>query len=133
MAQLDYYSRGEQRLFGYFQSTGTALGTTGWIDPDYGSPVVVMIPYLTGGETVAIYGTHDGTNFEAALKPKIITTGQPVAATALVVGTYILDQNYREYKFVKSAGVQNGVVAWFIESIPKHGSQPVNLNLPQYV
>lgn len=132
MAQLDYYSRGEQRLFGYAQGTEVgALGTTDWIDPDFGSPVVLMIPYLNG-ETVAVTGSHDGTNYEAALKPISIATGQPVTSTALPVGTYILDQNYRKYQFTKSAGVGIGVVAWFIESIPKHGSQPVNLNLPQY-
>lgn len=133
MSQLNYFLNSTQRQDGYFATTAAALGTTAYLSPDLGAVVVLMIASLAGGETVAVTGTHDGTNFEAALKPINTATGLPAASTALVAGTYILTQNYRKYKLTKSAAVQLGVAAYYQAATPLHGSLPVSLSAPQYV
>ena len=103
--------------------TSATMGTTGYISPDLGD-IVVVINYLDT-ETVSVTGTNDLTNASAALKPINAATGQPVAATALGVGTYIFKPNFRHFVFTKSAGTNVGALVAFAEGVPVHGAEVV--------
>ena len=92
--------------------TGTALGQTAFI-----FDAISDIRFQTvssGGETIAVSASTDGTNFDT-LTPNDDTTGQPAASSNLASGAYTLPLHkyghYKIFKFTKSAGVQQGIVA----------------------
>ncbi len=71
----------------------------------------------TGGETIKIQGSVDGTNYDD-LTPSIETTGMVVSSVNLATGAYVLPLHkfghYKIFKFVKSAGVQSGTALFVV-------------------
>lgn len=99
--------------YAYATDTATALLTT-----DFLFDIVSDIRFKTtssGGETIKIQGSTDGTNYDD-LTPMLESTGQPVSSVNLATGAYSLPifqfGHYRIFKFVKSAGVQTGVAVF---------------------
>lgn len=97
--------------FKVYSGTGTAMGTTDFMT-DYISDIRFSTS-SSGGETIKVQGTKDGTNF-VDLKPVNEATGNHVTSAALATGNYVLPLkefgHFRQFKFVKSAGVQTGTV-----------------------
>lgn len=77
------------------------------------------------GETIALTGSTDGTNFSASLLPLDFTTttgtGNYVASAALGNGTYKIPYTWQfsSYKFVKSNTVETANVTFAAFTVPK--------------
>jgi hypothetical protein len=93
--------------------TVAALGTVQLGIPGQSVKRVIEFTTVSTVETIAITGSIDGTNFEAAFKPIVASTGLLASSTNLASGTYIIPANlpYQQIKFTKSAGVNQGIVS----------------------
>lgn len=120
---LESFQQLQTNTKGHFTGTAAALGTTAYIDPAIAYTGVILFVSALTAETIAVTGTKDGTNFEAALKPIDTATGQPVATTALPVGIYILPVGYMKYKFTKSGAVNVGTVSYIASGVPQSGRE----------
>jgi len=97
--------------FKVYSGTAAAMGTTDFTT-DYTSDIRFSTS-SSGGETIKVQGTKDGTNF-VDLLPVTEATGLKVTSAALATGNYALPLkefgHFRQFKFVKSAAVQTGTV-----------------------
>lgn len=95
-----------------FSGTAAAVGTTAAIKTLI-SPLR-FITASTGGETIKISASKDGTNY-TDLTPIDESTGLPAASVNLASGTYRIPAKkagaWVHFKFTKSAAVQAGSVA----------------------
>lgn len=98
-----------------YQGTAAAMGTTDFLFDAISD--IRFQTISTGGETIKIQGTVDGTNFDD-LTPNNDTTGQPVSSVNLASGNYTLPLlkfgHYKQFKFVKSAAVQSGTAVFTV-------------------
>lgn len=110
-------------VFDYFNGTAAAVGTSSDLE-DLCTDVWVRVATLSGGETVQIQGTVDGTVWSAAIGPYDTSTGNFLAAAAtLGNGVYRLPikliAQFRKLKLVKSAGVNGFVGGFFYAKLPR--------------
>lgn len=116
---------------GLLTGTGTAIGgaaadTANWrtavapadvrnlIAPDM-YPVKFHV-MATGGETIKLQGTRNGTVWED-VTPITVSTGRAASLT-LATGEYqVTFGPWEAFRFVKSAGVAIGTVAWAAANI----------------
>lgn len=105
-----------------FHGVAAAVGTSAFIPKMIGNAEVFVA--VTGGETMKIQGSKDGTIF-VDLTPFDKLTGNKTASVNLPSGNYILPlKNFghlRQFKFIKSAGVQDSVVSL---AVPRPFSTP---------
>lgn len=118
--------RGSQNQIAYKHSllndTVAALGTVQLAQTSESvARVIEVITVSSGGETIAITGSIDGTNFEAAFKPIVASTGLQASSANLASGTYLipLGQPYQQLKFTKSAALNQGLVSLVEVHFPK--------------
>ena len=99
----------------YAIDTATALLTTDFLFDAISD--IRFQTVSTGGETIKIQGSVDGTNYDD-LTPSIETTGMIVSSVNLASGNYVLPLHkfghYKKFKFVKSAGVSSGTAIFVV-------------------
>lgn len=92
------------------EATAAAVGT---LSPSFGDAVckgaLITVASLTGGETLGITLSADGTTYGAAIKPIDTATHAAAASAALPNGQYYVDFPFTNIKFTKSAGSANPV------------------------
>jgi hypothetical protein len=86
------------------QAVGSAVGT---LTPSFGA--LVTIASLTGGETIALTLSSDGTTYGAAIKPIDTATHAAAASAALPNGQFWVDFPFTLLKVTKSAASANPV------------------------
>lgn len=98
-------------------TTATAAAALNITGTQQASNIVFKLASLSGGETIAVtgvYRTTSGSKVQtAAIKPIDLATGAVPASAALPNGDYqLLDWNFEEIIFTKSAGVNTVVITW---------------------
>lgn len=104
--------------FKYASATAAAVMTTSFQKKMLGDARFKLT--FSGSETITVSASRNGTNYET-IKPVDEATGNPVAAAALVAGTYKLPLksfgHYRQFKFTGSSTVDTKTVL-FVVAVP---------------
>jgi hypothetical protein len=100
-----------QSFKGSVTGTVAALGTIANLD---GCRAIRIFISGLGLETIGVFPSGDGTNFNAAAARNLVddSTGAVAAAATLTNGSFLMDGPFCSLKLVKSAAADNATVRW---------------------